>query len=151
MLKHGKKASDKQSIVQFFLQPELGNCSACIKGSLSSSKEHLDHHLFFAADSLPWLVWNISSKSVSANEVLWSIISGVALWYIWIWKSRNARVFGNNNNIQADCIVSVIRGLACRNFLARLRNIINSTCWRLQITNKYRFPHELHAVISKLC
>lgn len=112
MLKHGKKASDKQSIVQFFLQPELGNYFACIKGSLSSSKEHLDRHLFFAADSLPWLVWNISSKSVSANEVLWSIISGLALWYIWIWKSRNARVFGNNNHIPADCIVSVIRGLA---------------------------------------
>jgi hypothetical protein len=44
---------------------------------------------------------------VSANEVLWSIISGLALWYMWIWKNRNARVFGNNNHIPADCSKSV--------------------------------------------
>jgi hypothetical protein len=72
-----------------------------------------DRLKFFNVDLNKWLINNLSSSEYSKEEVLWAILSGNAIWYLWKW--RNLRIFNkeaifHSNPLNAiKCFVANIK------------------------------------------
>lgn len=61
---------------------------------------------FFNVDLNQWLINNLSSSEYSKDEVLWAILSGIAIWYIWKW--RNLRIFNKEAIFHSNILNAIM-------------------------------------------